>query len=74
MPDQSELRRDVSEKLTDGYEKNRRATYPEIPGFTALQLPVDRFSRGIGGMQPGVLLELWHTRGRQCSCTNKNTL
>ncbi len=57
MPDQSELRRDVSEKLTDGYEKNRCATYPEIPGFTALQLPVDRFSRGIGGTQPEILLE-----------------
>ena len=57
MPDQSELRRDVSEKLSDGYEKNRRATYPEIPGFTALQLPVDRFSRGIGGTQPEILLE-----------------
>ena len=30
MPDQSELRRDVSEKLTDGYEKNRwyRAAQP----------------------------------------------
>ena len=57
MPDQSKLRRDVSEKLTDGYEKNRRATYPEIPEFTALQLPVDRFSRGIGGTQPEILLE-----------------